>query len=243
MLKIENISKSFAKKQVLKDINIEFRGNKIIGILGPNGAGKSTLFKIIIGIMKPSSGKILYGEGDITNLNIWERIRLGIGYLPQEGAVFRDMSVYDNLYCVWEVWKNGTPVSILDETLNLFGIDYVRDLKASKLSGGEVRKLELARIHLMKSRMMLLDEPFAGIDPVSVITLKQLITNLRSKSCIVLTDHNIYEAIQIVDYCYIIYDGKIIAEGDRNHVLDNEFVRKVYLGENVFWDYLKKQNY
>ncbi len=240
MLKVENISKSFSKKEVLKDINIEFKENKIIGILGPNGAGKSTLFKIIIGIMKPSSGKIIYGERDITNLSIWERIRLGIGYLPQEGAVFRDMSVYDNLYCVWEIWRNGTSVSILDETLNLFGIDYARDLKASKLSGGEVRKLELARIHIMKSRMMLLDEPFAGIDPVSVITLKQLITDLKGKSCIVLTDHNIYEAIQVVDYCYIIYDGKIIAEGDRNQVLDSEFVREVYLGENVLWDYLKK---
>lgn len=242
MLRIEDISKGFSKKQVLKNINIEFKGNNIVGILGPNGAGKSTLFKIIVGIMKPSSGRILYGETDVTNLSIWERIRLGIGYLPQESAVFRDMSVYDNLYCVWEIWKNGAAVNIIDETLTLFGIDYVRNLKASKLSGGELRKLELARIHLMKSKMMLLDEPFAGIDPVSVITLKQLITNLKNSCCIVLTDHNIYEAIQVVDYCYIIYDGRIIAQGDRNHILDNEFVRRVYLGENVFWDYLKKQN-
>lgn len=242
MLKIEGIRKSFSKKEVLKDICVEFSGGRIIGVLGPNGAGKSTLFKIIMGIIAPTTGKIFYEGKDITHFSIWERIRAGIGYLPQESAVFRDMSVYENLYCVWEVWKNGAPVSVIDETLNLFGIDYVRNVKASKLSGGELRKLELARIHLMKSKIMLLDEPFAGIDPVSVITLKQLITNMKSGSCVVLTDHNIYEALQVVDYCYIIYEGKIIAEGDRTHILDNEFVKKVYLGENIFWDYLKKQN-
>ncbi|MFN7181255.1 MAG: LPS export ABC transporter ATP-binding protein [Planctomycetota bacterium] len=239
MLKVEGINKYFSHKQVLNNITVEFGGNRVFGILGPNGAGKSTLFKIIIGILKPTTGKVIFQDREVTNFSIWERIRLGIGYLPQEIAVFRDLSVYENLYCVWEVWKNGMPESILDETLELFGINHVRDVKASKLSGGEARKLELARIHLMKSKLMLLDEPFAGIDPVSVITLKQLITNLKNTSCIILTDHNIYEAIQVVDYCFIIYDGKIIAEGERNHILDNEFVKKIYLGENIFWEYLK----
>jgi lipopolysaccharide export system ATP-binding protein len=239
MLKINSLTKCFGKKQVLKGINIEFSGNKIFGILGPNGAGKSTLFKVIIGILKPTTGTIFFHDMNLTNLNIWERIRAGIGYLPQESAIFRDMTVYNNLYCVWEVWKNGTAPSAIEEVMKIFGISHLREVQASKLSGGEVRKLELARIHLMKPELMLLDEPFSGIDPVSIMSLKQLITNLKNEACIILTDHNIYEALQIVDYCYILYDGKIVAEGEKNHILENDFVKKIYLGESVLWEYFK----
>jgi lipopolysaccharide export system ATP-binding protein len=239
MLKINSLTKCFGKKQVLKGINIEFSGNKIFGILGPNGAGKSTLFKVIIGILKPTTGTIFFHDMNLTNLNIWERIRAGIGYLPQESAIFRDMTVYNNLYCVWEVWKNGTAPSAIEEVMKIFGISHLREVQASKLSGGEVRKLELARIHLMKPELMLLDEPFSGIDPVSIMSLKQLIMNLKNEACIILTDHNIYEALQIVDYCYILYDGKIVAEGEKNHILENDFVKKIYLGESVLWEYFK----
>lgn len=233
-LVIQNISKSYNKKPVLSDISLELKQGEAVGLLGPNGAGKTTLFGIIIGIMKTDSGRLSLGDHDITNLPIYLRAQLGISYLPQESSIFRGMSVRDNIKAILEI-KNSNKEEIeqkATELLDEFSIGHLQNKIATTLSGGERRRLEIARALASSPRFILLDEPLAGIDPIAVNDIKRLVSHLKERNIgILITDHNVKETLDIVDRAYIIYDGKILMDGIPNEVINSAKVREVYLGK------------
>ena len=233
-LVIQNISKSYNKKPVLSDISIELKQGEAVGLLGPNGAGKTTLFGIIIGIIKTDSGRLSLKDHDITNLPIYIRAQLGISYLPQEPSIFRDMNVRDNIKAILEI-KISDKEQIeqkATELLDEFSISHLQNKIASTLSGGERRRLEIARTLASDPRFILLDEPLAGIDPIAVNDIKRLVCHLKKRNIgILITDHNVKETLDIVDRAYIIYDGKILMEGIPNEIIDSAKVREVYLGK------------
>ncbi len=233
-LVIQNISKSYNKKPVLSDISIELKQGEAVGLLGPNGAGKTTLFGIIIGIIKTDSGRLSLKDHDITNLPIYIRAQLGISYLPQESSIFRDMNVRDNIKAILEI-KISDKEEIeqkATELLDEFSISHLQNKIASTLSGGERRRLEIARTLASDPRFILLDEPLAGIDPIAVNDIKRLVCHLKKRNIgILITDHNVKETLDIVDRAYIIYDGKILMEGIPNEIIDSAKVREVYLGK------------
>ena len=232
---IQNISKSYNKKPILSDISIEVSQGESIGLFGPNGAGKTTLFSIIIGIVKTDTGRLYLGNHDITNLPIHIRSQLGISYLPQESSIFRSMNVRDNIKAILEI-KNSDKEEIdhkATELLNEFSISHLENKIASTLSGGERRRLEIARTLASNPRFILLDEPLAGIDPIAVNDIKYLVSHLKERNIgILVTDHNVRETLDMVDLTYVIYDGKILMAGTPEEIINSAKVRKLYLGNN-----------
>ena len=230
----QNISKSYNRKPVLQDVSIDLKQGEAVGLLGPNGAGKTTLFSIIIGITKTDNGRLGLGDHDITNLPIYLRARLGISYLPQESSIFRGLTVKNNIKAILEV-KNFTKEEIEEKATKLldeFSISHLQNKIATTLSGGERRRLEIARSLASNPDFILLDEPLAGIDPIAVNDIKNLVSHLKERNIgILITDHNVRETLDIVDRAYIIYDGKILMHGIPSEIIDNTKVREVYLGE------------
>jgi len=230
---VNKISKTYGSKQVLRDINLTIKRGEIIGLLGPNGAGKTTTFYIIVGLIKSDSGSILLDKGDISNLPIYSRGQMGISYLPQEASIFRGMNVEDNLLSIIEITepeKNKQEI-ILQSLLNEFDINHVRKSKSIVLSGGERRRLEIARTLASNPKYLLLDEPLTGIDPVSIEEIKTIIKKLKEKNIgILITDHNVRETLKIVDRVYIVNEGAIYFEGTPNDAINNEKIKKFYLG-------------
>jgi lipopolysaccharide export system ATP-binding protein len=234
-LELKNIEKSFKNRTVVNGVSLYAEEGEIVGLLGPNGAGKTTTFKCLLGFLKPEKGSVLLNGEDITDLPVWERAKKGISFLPQESSIFRDLTVWDNLMMFLE-FQNLTVsemTSKAEELLKEFNIDHLRHQKASTLSGGERRRLEIARSLIINPSFLLLDEPFAGVDPVSVKDINQLILSLKSRNIgIIITDHNVRETLKITDRAYIIAHGRVIAEGTPQEIVENQEVKMVFLGED-----------
>ena len=234
IIKLNQISKNFKSKQALKRVSIEFSNNRINGLLGPNGSGKTTLFNIIAGFMTPNEGNILLDDEDLTDLSLSMRTKLGISYLPQEPSIFRDMSVYDNIYSIAELFYNKeNSIKATNYLIKQFSLKNFEKTKGKLLSGGERRRTEIARALASNPKFLLLDEPFAGIDPIAIEEVKSTISLLKKLNIgIIITDHNVKEALSIVDYGYIIYNGEIIKSGNPKDIISDNFVKKIYLGKN-----------
>ena len=232
---INKISKSFGNKQVVKDVSLSIKKGEIVGLLGPNGAGKTTIFYIVVGLLKPDTGSIILDKINISDLPIYLRGQKGISYLPQEPSIFRGMNVEDNLMSIIEIIEKDKSKHsiILENLLNEFDIDHVRKSKSIVLSGGERRRLEIARTLASKPDYLLLDEPLTGIDPVSIDEIKIIIQKLKNKNIgILITDHNVRETLKIVDKVYIVNEGTIFFEGLPEYAINNEKIRKFYLGSD-----------
>tara|TARA_B100000989_G_C19456922_1_gene434436 strand:- start:269 stop:985 length:717 start_codon:yes stop_codon:yes gene_type:complete len=233
-IKLIEVSKSFKSKKALEKINIVFENNKINGLLGPNGSGKTTLFNIIAGFLSPDLGQILLDNQNLNSKSLSLRTRLGISYLPQEASIFRDLSVYDNIYSIAELFHNkDNSKKITNNLIKQFSLSNFQKTKGKLLSGGERRRTEIARALASSPKFLLLDEPFAGIDPIAIEEVKSSISLLKKMNIgIIITDHNVKEALSIVDFGYIIYNGKIIKSGSPKEITSDKFVKKIYLGEN-----------
>ena len=232
---VNKISKSYGSKQVVRDINLSIKRGEIVGLLGPNGAGKTTTFYIIVGLVKPDSGSILLDKTDISNLPIYSRGKIGISYLPQEASIFRGMNVEDNIMSIIEVKESNKKKHqiILENLLAEFDITHVRKSKSVVLSGGERRRLEIARTLASKPNYLLLDEPLTGIDPVSIEEIKIIIKKLRDRNIgILITDHNVRETLKIVDRVYIVIEGAIYFEGEPTAAIKDKKIKRFYLGDN-----------
>jgi lipopolysaccharide export system ATP-binding protein len=235
MLVAENLSKTYAKKKIVKNVTISVQNSEIVGLLGPNGAGKSTSFHMISGLIKPDVGKIFFNGIDITNLSLSYRAKLGIAYLPQEISVFRGMTVQENIMVALEMIEKNklNREQRLEELLAQFSIEHLRSSCAISLSGGERRKLEIARCVAINPKYILLDEPLAGIDPIAIDNLMNLIKSLKKQNIgILITDHNVKEALNLIDRAYILYNGSVIACDDSKNIVKNKQVRRIYLGKN-----------
>ena len=233
-IKLIEISKSFKSKKALNNVNIEFKNNRINGLLGPNGSGKTTLFNIIAGFLSPDLGKIQLDENVLNEKSLSLRTKLGISYLPQEASIFRDLSVYDNIFSIAELFydKNNS-IKVTENLIKQFSLGSFQKTKGKLLSGGERRRTEIARALASNPKFLLLDEPFAGIDPIAIEEVKSTISLLKKMNIgIIVTDHNVKEALSIVDYGYIIYNGEIIKSGSPNEITSDKFVKKIYLGQN-----------
>lgn len=234
-LKATNLKKSFKQRTVVDNVSIFLKRGTCVGLLGPNGAGKTTCFYMIVGLLSCDEGKITVDDIDLTNLPIHKRSRLGVGYLPQEPSVFRKMTVADNIMAILELRKDLSKVeqeNQMENLLNEFRISHLRDSLGLSLSGGERRRLEIARALATEPHFILLDEPFAGVDPISVIDIKLMIKQLCAKNIgILITDHNVRETLEICERAYIVNQGKVLCEGTAEEILANTEVRAVYLGE------------
>ena len=231
----KNVSKSYGNKLVIRDISIEIKQGEVVGLLGPNGAGKTTTFYMIVGLVGADNGNIFLDKIDITNLAIHQRAKLGIGYLPQEALIFRGMNVEENIMAVLQIVEpnKNKQQEKLEKLLEEFSITHIRKSHALALSGGERRRTEIARALATDPSFILLDEPFAGVDPIAVNDIRAMVSHLANRGIgVLITDHNVRETLSIVDRAYIVYDGKILFSGNREEIIDNEDVRKVYLGEN-----------
>ena len=233
-IKLIEISKSFKSKKALNNVNIEFKSNKINGLLGPNGSGKTTLFNIVAGFLSPDIGKILLDENILNDKSLSIRTKLGISYLPQEASIFRDLSVYDNIFSIAELFHNKIDTTKITESLiRQFSLGNFQKTKGRFLSGGERRRTEIARALASNPKFLLLDEPFAGIDPIAIEEVKSTISLLKKMNIgIIITDHNVKEALSVVDFGYIIYNGEIIKSGSPSEITSDKFVKKIYLGKN-----------
>ncbi len=235
VLKAEKLSKSFKKRTVVKDVTLEIKGGEIVGLLGPNGAGKTTTFYMIVGFIKTDGGKITVDGVDITHFPMYRRARMGIGYLPQEASVFRKLTVEQNILAVLEnrSLKKSDRYNKTDFLLNELGIEHVRKQKAYTLSGGERRRTEIARALAVEPKFLLLDEPFAGVDPIAVYDIQNIIVKLKKEGLgILITDHNVRETLRITDRAYIMNEGKILVSGTSEYLVNNEEAKKIYLGIN-----------
>lgn len=235
-LRVEHLKKTYGKRDVVKDISFEMQGGQIIGLLGPNGAGKTTTFYMIVGFIANNGGSISLNGIDITNEPMYKRARLGISYLPQEPSIFRKLSVEDNIRLVVESRPNTDPKkrdAIVQGLLRSFGLTYLAKQKGYTLSGGERRRTEIARCLATSPRFLLLDEPFAGIDPKAVYEIKQIVRSLAKLGIgILLTDHNVRDALSITTCSHIVSDGSILVSGGKNELLANEIARDIYFGES-----------
>lgn len=234
-LEVISIAKSYDKRAVLTDISLSVGKGEVLGLLGPNGAGKTTCFYSIMGLVRPDSGRILMDGVDVTNLPMYRRAILGLGYLPQETSIFRGLTVEQNIAAVLELAEPDKEVREreLQRLLDEFGLDRLRSSPAMALSGGERRRCEIARALAANPSIMLLDEPFAGIDPLSISDIRHLVTDLKDRGIgVLITDHNVRETLEIVDRAYILHDGKVLMSGTTDEVVRDETVRRVYLGEN-----------
>tara|TARA_X000000950_G_scaffold34912_1_gene37449 strand:+ start:243 stop:1010 length:768 start_codon:yes stop_codon:yes gene_type:complete len=234
-LKVSNLSVFYKRKKILNDINLLLKEGEVVGLLGPNGAGKTTFFQSIAGLNKVEHGSISLNNLNITNLPIFKRAKLGLNYLPQETSIFRGLSVEQNISSIIQInskFNERVDNEFLNELLNEFSLDHVRNASALTLSGGEKRRVEIARALAAKPKFLLLDEPLAGIDPIALIDIKNIIYKLKEKNIgVLITDHNVRETLETVDRSYILNDGKIIASGSSEELLENNNVRRVYLGE------------
>ena len=231
----KNIGKSYKKRIVLRDISLNVKQGEAVGLLGPNGAGKTTCFYCITGLIQPNFGQIFLDGIDITNLPMYQRSRLGIGYLPQEASIFRGLSVEDNIMAVLEltIEDKAERNARLDALLGEFSISHLRQAPSKALSGGERRRLEIARALASNPSFILLDEPLAGIDPIAVAEIRNLVAHLKNRGLgVLITDHNVRETLGIIDRAYILSDGVMLKEGTPDEIVKDERVRKIYLGEN-----------
>lgn len=235
ILTVENLAKSYKKRKVVEDVSLEVRSGEIVGLLGPNGAGKTTTFYMVVGIVQRDAGKILIDGEDISLLPLHERARRGIGYLPQEASIFRRLSVYNNLMAVLEIRDDlnlQQRKERAEELMEEFNITHLRDSLGQSLSGGERRRVEIARALAANPKFILLDEPFAGVDPISVLDIKKIIQHLRGYGLgVLITDHNVRETLDVCERAYIVSQGHLIAYGTPEMILENEQVKRVYLGE------------
>jgi lipopolysaccharide export system ATP-binding protein len=230
-----NLAKSYKGRQVVHDTTLTVQSGQIVGLLGPNGAGKTTSFYMIIGLVRADAGEVLLDNEDLSRASMAERARKGIGYLPQEASIFRRLSTADNIMAILETRTDLTPeqrTAKLDELLTEFHINHIRDSKGMSLSGGERRRVEIARALATDPAFILLDEPFAGVDPISVNDIKKIIRTLRDRGIgVLITDHNVRETLDICELAYIVNAGSVMAEGSPAQILANPLVRQVYLGE------------
>jgi lipopolysaccharide export system ATP-binding protein len=234
-LNVQHLQKSYRSRKVVKDFSITLTNGEIVGLLGPNGAGKTTSFYMIVGLVPPDAGDVWLDQQNISKLPMHARARLGIGYLPQEKSIFRKLTVAENIMAILELRKdlskherNHKLTSLLQE----FHIEHIRDVTAISLSGGETRRVEIARALAIDPKFILLDEPFAGIDPISVVDIKRIITHLKERGIgVLITDHNVRETLDICQRAYIVSDGNIIASGSPSDILAHSKVREVYLGD------------
>ncbi len=234
-LAVLSIAKRYGQRTVLADVSLRVRRGEVVGLLGPNGAGKTTCFYSIMGLAMPDSGRILLDGQDITRLPMYRRAILGLGYLPQETSIFRGLSVEDNILAILEIAEpdRAERRRRLEELLDNFHITRLRKAPAMALSGGERRRVEIARALAARPSIMLLDEPFAGIDPISIADIRQLVLQLKARGIgVLITDHNVRETLDIVDRACIIYDGRVLFEGTPRALVENDDVRRVYLGES-----------
>jgi lipopolysaccharide export system ATP-binding protein len=232
-LSVRNLEKSYGKKKVIRDISLKISQGEVVGLLGPNGAGKTTCFYMIVGLVDVSSGHIFIDQVDVTSMPMYQRARLGVSYLPQEASIFRGMNVEDNIYSILEISEANVVKrkEKLEELLEEFSINHIRKSHALSLSGGERRRVEIARALATNPSFILLDEPFAGVDPIAVNDIRQMVGHLKNRGIgVLITDHNVRETLSIVDRAYIVYDGTILASGSKEEIVANEQVRKVYLG-------------
>lgn len=231
----ENLVKKYNNRTVVDHVSINVEQGEIVGLLGPNGAGKTTSFYMIVGLIRPKEGKIFLDDEDITTLPVYKRARRGIGYLAQEASVFRNLSVEDNIRAVLEM--SGMSLSEQNERLETllteFGLHKIRRSKGIQLSGGERRRTEIARALALKPKFILLDEPFAGVDPIAVEDIQEIVSKLKNKNIgILITDHNVHETLSITDRAYLLFEGRILMAGTSTQLAEDEHVRKVYLGKN-----------
>ena len=234
MLNVRDISKSIKGKKIVSKVSIEIHESDIFGLLGPNGAGKTTTFYIIAGLMNPDDGEIKLSNQDISKLPMHKRSKLGIKYLPQEPSVFQNLTVYENLLGLAELsFKNNKDITdFVSSSIEEFGLSDITELKGRQLSGGQRRKVEIARTLAAKPKIILLDEPFAGIDPIAIEDIKKVLKKLSGKGIgILITDHNVRETLEICNQAAIINNGELIAEGDKKSLIQNDLVKKVYLGD------------
>ena len=234
-LRSEKIVKVYKDRMVVKGVDIHVRSGEIVGLLGPNGAGKTTSFYMMVGFIRPTSGKVFIDGDDVTALPMFERARHGLGYLAQEPTIFKGLTVEENLLAVLErILDDKTAQKRrVDELLNEFGLTKLAKQKAWTLSGGEKRRMEIARCMISNPKIILLDEPLVGIDPITVSDLRQMIFKLKDKGIgVLITDHNVRETLPLTERAYLIYDGKILVEGDQNTLLNDTNARKLYLGED-----------
>jgi len=234
-LHTENLVKKYRSRTVVDHVSIEVEQGEIVGLLGPNGAGKTTSFYMIVGLIRPREGRIFLDDEEITTLPVYKRARKGIGYLAQEASVFRNLSVEDNLKALLEM--SGFPkqeqIERMESLLTEFGLQKIRKSKGILLSGGERRRTEIARALALKPKFILLDEPFAGVDPIAVEDIQSIVSHLRNKNIgILITDHNVHETLSITDRAYLLFEGKILKSGTSSQLAEDEYVRKVYLGKN-----------
>ena len=235
ILTAENLAKSYKSRKVVSDVSLTVNSNEIVGLLGPNGAGKTTTFYMVVGLVRQDQGKITIDGKDISLLPMHNRAQRGIGYLPQEASIFRRLTVYENLMAVLEIRKDLTTQQRrekADELIEEFNIGHIRDSLGQSLSGGERRRVEIARALAANPKFILLDEPFACVDPISVSDIKKIITDLRNRGLgVLITDHNVRETLDVCERAYIVGEGNIIATGTPEQVMNDEHVKRVYLGE------------
>ncbi len=231
----EHLAKSYKNRQVVKDVSLNVKAGEIVGLLGPNGAGKTTTFYMVVVLVRHDQGRILIDDQDISVLPMHDRAKQGIGYLPQEASIFRRLSVYDNLMAVLQIRKDLTDAerkARANELIAEFHIEHIRDSLGQSLSGGERRRVEIARALAANPQFILLDEPFAGVDPISVIDIKKIIVNLKERGLgVLITDHNVRETLDVCERAYIVGSGQMIASGTPEDVLNNPDVKRVYLGD------------
>ena len=231
----EHLAKSYKNRQVVKDVSLAVNTGEIVGLLGPNGAGKTTSFYMVVGLVRHDNGVVRIDNEDISLLPMHDRAKQGIGYLPQEASIFRRLTVYENLMSVLQIRKdltNAERKARADELIAEFRIEHIRDRLGQSLSGGERRRVEIARALAANPQFILLDEPFAGVDPISVIDIKKIIVNLKERGLgVLITDHNVRETLDVCERAYIVKDGHMIATGTPNEILNNPLVKEAYLGE------------
>ena len=230
----QNIAKSFGKRQVVRDVSLSLQRGEVVGLLGPNGAGKTTCFYMIMGLISVDSGTISIDGEDVTRLPMYQRARLGVGYLPQEASIFRGMTVEENVLAVAELVEKDRAARMaqVDSLLSELHVEHLRHQAATSLSGGERRRVEIARALASRPSFMLLDEPFTGIDPLAINDISELVRYLKQRGLgVLITDHQVRETLQIVDRAYVMYHGEVLFDGPPDSVLKNEEVRRVYLGE------------
>ncbi|HNU77031.1 MAG: LPS export ABC transporter ATP-binding protein [Prolixibacteraceae bacterium] len=235
ILRAENIVKKYRKRTVVNGVSFDVHQGEIVGLLGPNGAGKTTSFYMIVGLIQPFSGKIFLNDEEITHLPVYKRAQLGIGYLAQEASVFRKLSIEDNLRAVLEMtdYSRAYQQEKLESLLLEFGLQHIRKSKGYQLSGGERRRTEIARALAIDPKFILLDEPFAGVDPIAVEDIQHIVSQLKEKNIgVLITDHNVHETLSITDRSYLLFEGSILKSGTAQDLANDEVVRKVYLGQN-----------
>ncbi|MEO0312084.1 MAG: export transporter ATP-binding protein [Bacteroidota bacterium] len=235
ILKADNLIKKYKNRTVVNNVSIQVQQGEIVGLLGPNGAGKTTTFYMTVGLIQPNDGKIFLDQQDITGMPMYKRAQSGIGYLAQEASVFRKLTVADNLKAVLEMTKKSKKQQAdrVEELLNEFSLQHIRNNRGDLLSGGERRRTEIARALAVDPKFILLDEPFAGVDPIAVEDIQAIVAKLKAKNIgVLITDHNVHETLTIVDRAYLLFEGKILKAGTAEDLANDEMVRKVYLGQN-----------